>query len=273
MKLGWCTDIHLDTAEEPVRRAFYKTIRDARCEALVVTGDLAHGHTLEIVVPEMADLVAPLPIYFVLGNHDFYSPLATITVREIRQIAREMCQKHPRLHYLPSDGIVEVNRDTALVGHDGWADGREGDWHHAMEINDADRIADLNRADYDRAVLLRVIQHLAQESAEYFREILPRAFKHYPKVIVATHVPPFREATWHMGAHSEPRALPWFCSKVVGETLRAVMADHPQCELLVLCGHTHGGGEVQIAPNLRVWTGAARYGYPVLQLEFVQGWS
>jgi hypothetical protein len=30
----------------------------------------------------------------------------------------------------------------------------------------------------------------------------------------------------------------------------------------VLCGHTHGQGEVTMLPNLRVQTGGAEYGKP-----------
>jgi len=33
----------------------------------------------------------------------------------------------------------------------------------------------------------------------------------------------------------------------------------------VLCGHTHGAGEAEILPNLRVLTAGARYGAPVVQ--------
>ncbi len=51
----------------------------------------------------------------------------------------------------------------------------------------------------------------------------------------------------------------------VGEVLRSVMAAHPHRELLVLCGHTHGEGEVQILPNLFVRTGGARYGAPRIE--------
>ena len=35
--------------------------------------------------------------------------------------------------------------------------------------------------------------------------------------------------------------------------------------MTVLCGHTHGKGEVQILPNLIVKTGGADYGKPELQ--------
>jgi Icc protein len=33
----------------------------------------------------------------------------------------------------------------------------------------------------------------------------------------------------------------------------------------VLCGHTHGEGDINILPNLRVVTGGARYGAPIFQ--------
>ena len=47
--------------------------------------------------------------------------------------------------------------------------------------------------------------------------------------------------------------------------LRDVMAAHPDKEMLVLCGHTHGAGECQVLPNLRVLTGGAEYGRPTVQ--------
>ena len=43
------------------------------------------------------------------------------------------------------------------------------------------------------------------------------------------------------------------------------MAAAPDHQMTVLCGHTHGGGEAQVLPNLRVLTGDARYGQPVIQ--------
>ncbi len=35
--------------------------------------------------------------------------------------------------------------------------------------------------------------------------------------------------------------------------------------MLVLCGHTHGGGEVQVLENLQVVTGPAEYEKPGIQ--------
>jgi hypothetical protein len=48
----------------------------------------------------------------------------------------------------------------------------------------------------------------------------------------------------------------------VGDVLLEVAKAHPKCQILGLCGHTHGGGEVRVAENLRVVTGSAEYGRP-----------
>lgn len=61
------------------------------------------------------------------------------------------------------------------------------------------------------------------------------------------------------------RYLPFFSRKAVGDVLLEVAGSHPKCDLLVLCGQTHGGGEVQVLENLRVLTGPAEYGKPEIQ--------
>ena len=46
--------------------------------------------------------------------------------------------------------------------------------------------------------------------------------------------------------------------------MQTVMQAHPNSKLLVLCGHTHGGGEIAVLDNLRVLTGEAEYGRPTM---------
>lgn len=87
-------------------------------------------------------------------------------------------------------------------------------------------------------------------------------------VVVLTHVPPFAEAAWYRGAYSGPDWLPFFACKAAGEVLKASMENHPDKQMTVLCGHTHGGGESSILPNLVVYTGAARYSRPTVQRIF-----
>jgi hypothetical protein len=82
------------------------------------------------------------------------------------------------------------------------------------------------------------------------------------------HVPPFKEATWYEGRHSDDNYPPHFACKATGDAMRRVMDNQPQSHLLVLCGHTHGQGEVQVTENLTVLTGGAEYRNPVIQRVF-----
>ena len=119
--------------------------------------------------------------------------------------------------------------------------------------------------DLDHATRLQKLHALADEAAAHFRALLPDALQRFEKLIVVTHVPPFREACWYRGRPSDDAWLPHFSCKVVGDVLAEAMAAHPDRDMTVLCGHTHGAGEAQILPNLRVLTGGAIYGKPNIQ--------
>jgi Icc-related predicted phosphoesterase len=84
----------------------------------------------------------------------------------------------------------------------------------------------------------------------------------HDRLILLTHVPPFREACWYEGQISDDQWAPHFTCQAVGETIRQFMRRHPNKQLIVLCGHTHGGGCARPAPNVIVHTGAAQYGSP-----------
>ncbi len=160
--------------------------------------------------------------------------------------------------------MVQLTNSVALVGHDGWADGRLGDYGRSgVILNDYRLIPDLTGLDAETR--LARLNALGDEAAGHLRTVLSEALDSFPKVIVLTHVPPFREACWHEGVISNDAYLPHFACGAVGVALIEALADRPNRELLVLCGHTHSAGEVSILPNLRVLTGGAEYGKPVVQ--------
>ena len=118
---------------------------------------------------------------------------------------------------------------------------------------------------------LTKLQALADGSAAGLRVALADALPRSRRVIVLTHVPPFREACWHEGAISDENWLLHFTCQAVGDVLLAGADAHPEAELTVLCGHTHWGGEGTVRPNLRVLTGGAVYGKPCVQRVIVDG--
>ena len=74
--------------------------------------------------PPQMMAVLDMPIYFVLGNHDFYRGSVVGT----RSALTKMISGSENLVYLSQVGVVELMPRTALVGHDGWADARLGDF-------------------------------------------------------------------------------------------------------------------------------------------------
>jgi predicted MPP superfamily phosphohydrolase len=259
VRLAWLTDIHLDHAPESRLDDLCRAIRTAGVGGILLGGDF--GEALDVAEYLQAlEAELGLPIHFVLGNHDFYGG----AIASVRAEVAALCARSPRLDYLSRAGIVALTEQTGLVGHDGWADGRLGDYARSkVELNDYRRIEELSGL--DESDRLERLHALGDEAAAHFRAVLPEASERFRRLIVLTHVPPFREACWYRGRISYDDWLPHFSCKAVGEVLAEVMAVHPECEMTVLCGHTHSPGEVQILPNLRVFTGGAEYGRPAVQ--------
>lgn len=263
MRVLWLTDIHLNFAVPPRTREFVQSVRAAEPDVVLLTGDIAEADDVTDYLAMLADAL-PCPIYFVLGNHDFY--FGSIT--GVRQRIHELCQKTPNLRYLTQRDVEELAPTVGLVGHDGWADGRVGDYERSyIMMNDYKLIAELsNVGKADRWPLLKA---LGDEAAAHIRRVLPVALAKYTKVILATHVPPLRAACWHQGEISDDEWAPHFVCQAVGDAILEIMPKWPLRELTVLCGHTHGAGECRPLPNVHILTGGAEYGAPAIVREFV----
>ncbi len=258
-QLAWITDPHLNFVGNDAAEAFCAVLAAEPADAFLITGDIGEAPSVAPYL-NMLDNHLRRPIYFVLGNHDFYNG----SIRAVRAQIAELCSACPALHWLPSAGIVSLTETTCLVGHDGWADGRLGDYYGStVVLNDWHLIAEL--AWLNPTARLKWLNALGDEAANHLRAVLPDALARFNHVLVATHPPPFREACWYEGRLSNGNWLPHMTCKAVGDVLTAAMTAHPDQRMTVFCGHTHGAGEAQILPNLRVLTGAAIYGKPRLQ--------
>jgi 3',5'-cyclic AMP phosphodiesterase CpdA len=259
MRLAWATDIHLNFLRGEGVASFCRTIAAASPDALLLSGDLAEADSLERHLRTLEERLAR-PIYFVLGNHDFYRG----SIEEVRETMARLTRSSSRLGWLPATGVVALTPETGLLGHDGWADGRLGDFAISPDLlTDYFIIRELSGL--DSSTRLSRLHALGDQAAAYVREMLPRALARFPTVLFVTHVPPFREACWHEGRISDDEWLPHFTCKAVGEALVEIMCEHPHRHLTVLCGHTHGEGYVRVLPNLEVHTGGAEYGAPAVQ--------
>jgi Icc-related predicted phosphoesterase len=259
MKLTWLTDLHLNFLEESEVADFVHTLTMTPCDCFVVSGDIGEARNLVRYLVSIETSVGK-PVYFVLGNHDFYRG----GFAKVRQEVEQTCRQHPNLHWLPKSGVIALTDTACLVGVDGWGDGRHGNyWGLRVRLNDWNLIAEFNGM--DARTRLAKLQELGDESAAQIRRVLPDALDRFQHVLVVTHVPPFRESCWYEGRISDEDYLPHFTCKSVGDVLMEFMTNHPAKKMTVLCGHTHGAGETAILPNLTTITGGAEYYQPAIQ--------
>ncbi len=262
MKVAWTTDIHLEFLDKSGCKEYVDSLKEVNMDALLITGDIGTAST---VVDYLAFLAHSLhvPIYFCLGNHDYYGGTLS-TVREgVKKISSEIrC-----LNWVAEMGVATLSEETALIGHGAWADGRLGDYKNStVRISDFIYIEDLAMLDDEQK--LEKMQELADQAAEYFQLNVPQALDMADHVIVLTHVPPFAESAWYDGKQSGPYWLPFFASEATGKALLEIMESHPGKKMTVFCGHTHGEGVVDILPNLKVITGKAQYRKPDINRIF-----
>ncbi|MBA3660230.1 MAG: metallophosphoesterase [Gammaproteobacteria bacterium] len=265
MKLAWLTDIHLNFIDQDARQKFYQDIIHSECDGVLISGDIAEAPCVVDILNEMVDYISK-PIYFILGNHDYYRG----QIQAVRDAMLTMMhlQIHDQLFWLPGAGIQQLNNNTILLGQDGWADGRLGNYQNSrISLNDSRMIADLFQEKIlGKFHLFEKMQQLADADAILLQNNLIQAISKNPKkIIVLTHVPPFKEACLHNKKISDDDWLPYFSSKVVGDVLMKVAEENPAIEFLVLCGHTHSEAQFQPISNLSVEVGEAEYAKPKIQ--------
>lgn len=223
-KLGWLSDIHLNFLSESEVRRFFGQLAASDVDGWLVSGDIGEVRSVAGYLRLFATEL-PCRTYFVLGNHDCYGGSLAGVRAEMERLSRQS----DRLVWLTASDPQAPGDCVAIVGDDGWGDGRFGNARRTpVELNDFLLIDEL--AGLTRQALVRTLN------------------------------------TW--GDQAAARLVPWFACQATGEAILACAKDSPRTDFLVLCGHTHGGGVHAPAPNVVVHTAAAEYGTPEVQRSF-----
>lgn len=260
MKVAWLTDIHLNFLEGHERVLFYKEIIKVQSTCIFLTGDIAEADSIKAIMKEMSECIAR-PIYFVLGNHDYYRG----NIIDVKKCILELCENDPNLFYLPANDYIELEEGICLLGEDGWADARHGNYDSSyVSLADSRLIADLfQKKIMSRDHLQRKMQQLADADAAKLKLSLINACENkYHKIVILMHVPPFPECCLYEGKLSNDDFMSFFSSKAMGDVLLEVVKNYAEIDFLVLAGHTHHKAEYQALDNLLVRVGAAEYYEP-----------
>ena len=94
-RIAWLTDIHLNFLLAQQVHEFLKSVVEVRPDAVLVSGDIAESHNVCDYLEQMREMI-PVPIYFVLGNHDYYHG----SIVETRIRVQQFCAERSGLHYL-----------------------------------------------------------------------------------------------------------------------------------------------------------------------------
>ena len=262
MRLVWTTDPHLDQVSKQAWKGWIDEIASHGADGIVISGDISEGDDVILQLGRIAEQFS-VPIYFVLGNHDFYHSAIGPTRQAVIAVSRE----HESLHYLTDQSAARLAEGVYLVGEDGWGDGIEGDYENSsIRLNDFDLIEDFRGAGAD--AWKEQIRGLGKECAQRLAEKLIEIPSEAKQVVVVTHVPPYREACWYEGRTTDDNWAPFFVCRQIGDVLTEVAEANPHVSYNVLCGHTHNDGIAKMRDNLIVYTGGAIYGAPDIEGVF-----
>ena len=255
MRIAWITDPHFNHCALAAWDRLISQVRQCQCDAVILSGDISEGEDVVFQLRRLADAIG-LPIHFVLGNHDFYHS----SIERTRDAIRKAVAEHPLLNYLTDSDPVSIG-GVALIGVDGWGDATVGDYERStVRLNDFRLIDDFFLA--APSLWKSILRDQGNDSALRLEGLLTAAGKLHKRLLVVTHVPPFRQACWYQGQTTDDNWAPFFVSGQCGETLIDFAQSHPDSTIDVLCGHTHSGGFARMRDNLVVTTAGAEYGKP-----------
>lgn len=267
-RLAWLTGIHLiftwDPAEQRFDPAYHdliKEVRETNADGVLLSGDIAEAPELLRYLRQLESDLTGLPIYFILGNHDFYRG----SIDQVREEVTAFASNSENLIYLTASvAPIALTERVGLIGHDGLADGRFGEleWSRA-KINDLIYIEELR--DADEAKRKETMNGFGDEAANHFRVLLGEAVRRFKTTVLLTHVPPWLPLAIYNDRPCDYEYAPYFASKAAGQAIEDVMRESPSSDVMVLCEHTHCAAEYRPLTNIHALAGLAEYDTPRLQ--------
>lgn len=259
-ELLWLSDLHLERASQYERKRFLEQLRSADYDAVLITGDISTSEHLTHHLQEISNACGDRKVYYLLGNHDYFGG----SIGEVDRAVIALSRKHRNLIPLGQGEIIELSPGTALIGHRGWFDGQAGAGEGtSIDPPDHHKIDDFKLL--DRRQFFERLRQLGEQSADYFRRVLPAALSRYSHVMIATHVPPFYQGVKYNGQDCRWERQPYFTNSAAGNVIVGILKRFPRRRITVHAGHSHSAANVRMSYNLAIQVAGARPGKPAFQ--------
>ena len=251
-KYLWFTDCHLDKLLPWTLAKFIYDIVKENPAGVFLTGDISVGPLLCYHLKLMAEFIH-CPIYFILGNHDYYFK----TFEEQHQNIRDLCKQYDNLIWVTESDIIYLGNEVALIGAEGWYDARLGNPDYLKFTFDWLLIKDFKKCK-NMTQRIDMFRELSKNSCKIIKEKLESALdKDYKTIYILTHMPPWKQATRDEGTFLEKYYLPYNVNLALGETIEKVMQDRKKKSVECWVGHTHVPEYIRVSRNIVCQVGAA----------------
>jgi len=259
-ELALLSDLHLDRASKEAKSRLWDMLAGIRYDAALITGDISVAAQLQNHLALISRACWPRPVYFMVGNHDYFGA----SFAKVDRLVSETCNRHHNLIAVGAGEYIHLTEHTAMVAHRGWYDGQGGLGARTL-IDTPDRHLIADFRNLSRCAFFAKLKDLGNESARYFRLILPSALRQYGTVLIATHVPPFWQGICHSGGPCDWNRQPYFANISAGNVIASIARKFPQRRVIVHAGHTHSPVNVRLSGNLEIRVAGSQPGFPTLQ--------
>ena len=157
-----------------------------------------------------------------------------------------------------------MSPSTALVGHRGWGDGKAGAGENTNVVS-PDRYAIDDFKGLNHTGYFTKLRSLGEESASYFRRVLPRALHRHRTVLIGTHFPLFTQAIKYRNANCNWDRQPYYSNRSAGNAIVGISRNFPNRRIGVYAGHSHSTAKCALSSNLEICIAGAQRGFPSFQ--------
>lgn len=250
----WFSDTHLNLSVLPfLKRLFIRNIKNSCADGIFITGDISSGPFLESDLKFLATHF-DVPIYFVLGNHDYHGR----HIESVHSDVRRLTSMYSNLHWITESGVVTLAPGVALIGSEGWYDGSAGDSSLLKWTIDRFLTFDFFHLG-NMKQRLDAWKSMAEASSKHIEYLLKIALENHNTIYVMTHVPPWREAIKADGSRLSDLWLAYNTNVTLGKTIERVMKDRSDKRVIVLSGHTHIPCHIHVTQNIECYVARASY--------------